>query len=52
MDWLKGRVTGAAISAAIVIAVLQILVPWFFDLMFSGLMVGLIALVGYGKAKG
>jgi hypothetical protein len=47
--WIKQRITASAISAAVVIAILQILVPWFFDLLFSALLIGLIALVGYAS---
>lgn len=44
-DWLKQKATTLALTAATVIALLQLILPALFDLIFAGLMIGLIWIV-------
>lgn len=51
IGWLKQRITEAAIAVAVVIAILQILVPWFFDLMFSVILIALVWIIGTARGN-
>lgn len=42
IDYIKGRVVGAALSAASVLVVMQLFLPSMFDLLFDLMMVGLV----------
>lgn len=42
MDWIKDKISELTLTAAIGLAALQVITPMFVDLIFDGLIIGLM----------
>jgi hypothetical protein len=49
MDWVKGKITEFTLTAAIGLAALQVITPMFVDMIFDGLIIGLLYVAGKMK---